>query len=212
MADAVDALRQVVQRGTAQGARAIGRPAAGKTGTTDENRAAWFVGFTPDIATAVGMYLPDAQGNAVPMQGAGLGSGVTGGSYPVDVWTAYMRRAVEGTPYTDFPPRAGIGRSDGDREEPEPPAEPTQPEQTEEWPAEESPSPIEPTEPVETWSPTDVPPPPPTEVPLDDAGQGGNENGGDDPGADTPEGDQTRRGDGDDADDASSPVAAPAGT
>lgn len=185
VADTVDAMRQVVERGTAQKAQAIGRPAAGKTGTTDENRAVWFDGFTPDIATAVGMYLPDAKGNAVPMRGAGLGSGVTGGSYPVDVWTAYMRRAVEGTPYTDFPPRAGIGRSDGGQEEPSPSTEPTQPEQTEEWPPAESPTPSDTPTPVETWSPTDVPLPPVTEDPFA-PGDGGGDGQSSTPSTDAP--------------------------
>ncbi|WP_313566204.1 transglycosylase domain-containing protein [Mobilicoccus sp.] len=192
VADTVDAMRQVVERGTAQKAQAIGRPAAGKTGTTDENRAVWFDGFTPEIATAVGMYLPDAEGNAIPMRGAGLGSGVTGGSYPVDIWTAYMRVAVEGMPYSDFPPRAGIGRQDDGGEEPGSTAEPTQPEQTQEWVP--VPPPVDPT-PQETWSPTDVPPPLPTEEDtpgdLGDGfgdGDGGGDGVGDQPGGDQPQG------------------------
>lgn len=171
VADAVDAMEQVVKRGTAQKAQAIGRPAAGKTGTTDENRAVWFDGFTPDIATAVGMYLPDAEGNATPMRGAGLGSGVTGGSYPVDVWTSYMRRAVEGTQWQDFPQRAGIG--DGDQgvvDEAPAPA----PEQTDEWGGgQETPSPLESEpsqEPTVSWTPTDVVPAPqqPAPTPSDE--------------------------------------------
>ncbi|MDO5627383.1 MAG: transglycosylase domain-containing protein [Mobilicoccus sp.] len=152
-ADAVDAMRQVVLRGTAQRAQNINRPAAGKTGTTDENRAVWFDGFTPDIATAVGMYLPDEDGNAIPMRGAGLGRGVTGGSYPVDVWTAYMRVAVEGTEWQDFPERTGIG----DRQwRPAPRPEPT-PEPTREYTPEPEPTETETAEPEVTWEPTDVP-------------------------------------------------------
>lgn len=178
VADAVDAMEQVVKRGTATKAQAIGRPAAGKTGTTDENRAVWFDGFTPDIATAVAMYLPDEQGNAVPMRGAGLGSGVTGGSYPVDVWTSYMRRAVEGTPYQDFPERAGIGNSQGRDEWQEQPSEPA-PEETQQWVPSEPPTQTPSEAPVPTWTPTDVPPPPQTSAPQGDGDSGGQGNGGD---------------------------------
>ncbi|WP_141631284.1 transglycosylase domain-containing protein [Mobilicoccus pelagius] len=200
VADTVDAMRQVVLRGTAQKAQAIGRPAAGKTGTTDENRAVWFDGFTPDVATAVGMYLPDAQGNAVPMRGAGLGSGVTGGSYPVDVWTSYMRRAVEGTPYTDFPGRAGVGREDSPSEEETSAPEPSQPEQTEEWPS-PTPTPEE-TTPGETWSPTDVPGDPATsDDGFGDEPGDGSQGGQGDPGGDPDQGGQgdAPAGDGGDA-------------
>lgn len=161
-ADAVDAMQQVVQRGTAAGARELGRPAAGKTGTTDENRAVWFDGFTPQLATAVGMYLPDAQGNAQPLRGiAGLGE-VTGGTFPVRVWTAFMQTALEGLPVQDFPQRSGIG--DGDvsgwsdgGQQPAPSSEAPAPSDT--------PSDTPSTPPTPSWSPTDVPPTP-TDAPT----------------------------------------------
>ena len=56
MADATDAMTQVVKTGARRVAQALGRPAAGKTGTTTDNKAAWFDGFTPQLAAAVGIY------------------------------------------------------------------------------------------------------------------------------------------------------------
>ncbi|GMA41836.1 carboxypeptidase [Mobilicoccus caccae] len=211
-ADAVDAMRQVVTRGTAQRAQRIGRPAAGKTGTTDENRAVWFDGFTPDIVTAVGMYLPDAQGNATPMRGAGLGNGVTGGSYPVDVWTAYMREAVEGTEYKDFPERSGVGDGDVRRSEPQPPP---QPEQTRQWETPtETPEPTTSSEPTATWTPTDVPQGQPrteTATPGDGNGNGngnGNEGQQNSPDEQPGRGNDRRRGSDESPEDAQGDAAA----
>ncbi len=107
-ADAVDAMQEVLRSGTATGAR-FGRPAAGKTGTTSENRAVWFVGFTPQVSTAVAMYLPDENGNAVPMRNiAGL-SEITGASFPVKIWSAFMSTVHDGMAIVQFPERVGIG-------------------------------------------------------------------------------------------------------
>ena len=62
-ADATDALRAVTRYGgTGSGASAVGRPVAGKTGTSNESKSAWFVGYTPQVSISVGMYLPDANG------------------------------------------------------------------------------------------------------------------------------------------------------
>lgn len=73
-------MQGVVQLGTARGA-AIGRPVAGKTGTSDNHRDGWFVGFTPEAVTGVWVGNDD---NA-PM------AGVTGGSLPTAIWSAFMR-------------------------------------------------------------------------------------------------------------------------
>ena len=153
-ADAVEAMTRVVERGSATRAQALGRPAAGKTGTTTENRAVWFDGFTPQAATAVGMYLPDKDGNPQPLQGIGGRSELTGGSYPVSIWTAFMRDLLDGQERLDFPDRAGIGDGDVPQQAPAPTApEPTvsqTPEPTTSTPATQSP----------TWTPTDVAPTP----------------------------------------------------
>ena len=81
--DATDALTSsvVTERHRRTGAQALGRPAAGKTGTTTENKSVWFDGFTPQLATAVGIY-SDVNGKPKPMHNiAGFGE-LTGGTVP----------------------------------------------------------------------------------------------------------------------------------
>ena len=106
-------LRGVVEGGT--GTRAgIGRPAAGKTGTTQEWRDAWFAGFTPQLAAAVWMGHP--VGNRESMRGVG-GVNVTGGSFPAMMWGRFMAAAMAPLPVIDFaapdvakwPPPMAIG-------------------------------------------------------------------------------------------------------
>ncbi len=89
-----DMLQSVVTSGTGKGA-AIGRPVAGKTGTTDAYNDAWFVGYTPQLSTAVWMGHRDSVRS--------LGS-VTGGSYPASAWATFMRGALANAPVIDFPP------------------------------------------------------------------------------------------------------------
>lgn len=92
-----DMMKDVVTHGT--GVRAnIGRPAAGKTGTTDNNRDAWFVGFTPDISASV--WIGVDSGNA--------STGYTGGTMPAAIWRDFMRVAVKGMPARDFTRPRGI--------------------------------------------------------------------------------------------------------
>lgn len=85
-------LQRVVREGTGRGA-AIGRPVAGKTGTTQENRDAWFVGYVPQLTTAVWNGFLDNS----PMQNV-HGRQVTGGSFPASIFADTMRVALEGTP------------------------------------------------------------------------------------------------------------------
>src|SRR5581483_10096414 len=87
-----DMMRGVVESGTAREARKLGRPAAGKTGTTNESMDAWFVGFTPDLLVGVWVGF-DADHS--------LGS-YTGGRAAVPIWTAFMERALAGRPQRDF--------------------------------------------------------------------------------------------------------------
>jgi penicillin-binding protein 1A len=91
-------LRKVVDGGTGTKARLRDRVVAGKTGTSQEWRDAWFVGYTPELATAVWMGNPEEQDS---MRNVG-GIRVTGGSYPATVWGAYMAEAVKGTAPTRF--------------------------------------------------------------------------------------------------------------
>ncbi len=97
------ALARAVTNGTGRTATALGRPAAGKTGTTDDNRSAWFVGYTPQLATAVFMAKEDAEGMPVSMAGTGGLETVTGGSFPAAIWTLMMERALDGQPVAEFP-------------------------------------------------------------------------------------------------------------
>ena len=105
VADTVSyALQKVVQVGTGFAARGLGRPAAGKTGTTNDNMSAWFSGFTPDLATSVMLVKDGSNGQPVTLAGTGGMSKVTGGSFPTRIWTAYMRGALKGLPTSQFAP------------------------------------------------------------------------------------------------------------
>jgi membrane peptidoglycan carboxypeptidase len=105
IADATYAMQQVIKSGTGTYARNLDRPAAGKTGTTDKNYAAWFVGFTPQLSTAVAMYRQDPEGGEIPLKGfQGFSdSQMYGGSLPVRVWTDFMSMALDGKPVKDLP-------------------------------------------------------------------------------------------------------------
>jgi 1A family penicillin-binding protein len=87
-------LRGVVERGTGQGAKALGRPIAAKTGTTNDYSNAWFVGFTPHLATGVWV------GYDRPRS---LGREETGGRTAVPIWTSYMAKILGDSPREDFP-------------------------------------------------------------------------------------------------------------
>ncbi len=86
-----------------------GRPAAGKTGTAQNFEDAWFVGFTPQLATAVWMGHPEEK---VPMNNVQGVGGVTGGSFPARVWGGFMRRALEASPVVEFPDPVSDGSGD----------------------------------------------------------------------------------------------------
>lgn len=87
-----DVLQGVIARGTGTAAR-IGRPAAGKTGTTDSQRDVWFVGYVPQLSTAIWVGNDDY----TPM-----GSGATGGTYVAPVWRDFMQRALVDVPVEGF--------------------------------------------------------------------------------------------------------------
>jgi membrane peptidoglycan carboxypeptidase len=105
IADTVNfALQKVVTAGTGRAAKALGRPVAGKTGTTNDNKSALFAGYTPELATAV-MFVKDGpDGQPVTLSGTGGLQKVTGGSYPARIFTAYMKGALADKPVTKFAP------------------------------------------------------------------------------------------------------------
>ncbi len=105
----VSMLRGVVERGTGRRVRAVGRPVAGKTGTTNDSRDAWFVGFTPDLV--VGVYVGFDQPQT-------LGPRETGARAAAPIFTEFMRAALDGRPARPFhiPPGVRLVRvrlSDG---------------------------------------------------------------------------------------------------
>ena len=90
-------LQQVIERGTGQGA-AIGRPAAGKTGTTTNFADAWFCGYTPDLAAAVWVGYPGSQREMIVR-----GIRVAGGTFPAMIWSRFAAAALTGVPAHSFP-------------------------------------------------------------------------------------------------------------
>ncbi len=93
-----DILKGVITSGTGTAAD-IGRPAAGKTGTAQEWRDAWFVGYTPTLSTAVWIGDKTKPTSLFNIKGV---SRVTGGSIPAETWKAFMTEALAGVPPDDF--------------------------------------------------------------------------------------------------------------
>jgi len=122
-----DILQGVVNRGTGTAAALRDRPVAGKTGTTDLKTDAWFLGFTPQLATVVWMGATDG---AVPMSNVG-GITVFGGTYPARIWHEFMSSQLDGAPVMGFAPpgpvcdRPGGFVTDGGRNEAPPPPPPS---------------------------------------------------------------------------------------
>jgi penicillin-binding protein 1A len=139
-------LKMNVQSGTGTAAN-YGCPAAGKTGTTDEAKDAWFVGYTPKLSAAVWVGYPDER---IYMSSLYFGGPVDGGTFPAMIWSEYMGNA-KGKFCGDFPPpkepfvsvpftgkyaNSGGAAVDGDVYAPSPtfqtaPTEPTEPTTTE---------------------------------------------------------------------------------
>jgi len=92
-------LESVVREGTGMRALALGRPCAGKTGTTNDSRDAWFLGYTPDVLCAVWVGFDDARP---------LGSRETGAKAALPVWLRFMKEATKNRPAKGFPMPAGI--------------------------------------------------------------------------------------------------------
>ncbi|MDC0768467.1 transglycosylase domain-containing protein [Streptomyces sp. HD] len=140
-----DVLKTVVERGTGTNAQLTGREVAGKTGTTDGNRSAWFVGYTPQLSTAISMFrLDDNEKNQnrefLEMYGTGGQKKIHGASFPSLIWHDYMEQALKGKKPEPFPVPEPIGEIINDI--PTPTAAPT-PTETEESSPSPSPTPSE---------------------------------------------------------------------
>ena len=88
-------LEEVVQFGTGVHAKDLGRPSAGKTGTTNDYTDAWYIGFTPSLTAGVWVGFDDKQ--------ISLGKRETGARAALPLWLQFMKRALAGTPVEDFP-------------------------------------------------------------------------------------------------------------
>jgi membrane peptidoglycan carboxypeptidase len=106
MADLTYALKSVVNGGTGAAALSLGRPAAGKTGTSQSNASAWFAAYTPQLAASVALFRDSASES---LNGIGGLTSVTGGSFPARIWTAFMKGALKGEPVMTFPAPSNIG-------------------------------------------------------------------------------------------------------
>ncbi|SCD38434.1 Membrane carboxypeptidase (penicillin-binding protein), partial [Streptomyces sp. Termitarium-T10T-6] len=108
-------LRSVVEGGTGTAAQTVGRPAVGKTGTAEEDRAAWFAGYTPDLASVVAVMgqNPDT-GAQTPLYGALGLARVNGGGVPAETWAAYTEAALRSSPSTEFDLQTAPGSDEED--------------------------------------------------------------------------------------------------
>ncbi|MEV4881323.1 transglycosylase domain-containing protein [Streptomyces cyaneofuscatus] len=154
-------LRSVVEGGTGSAAQAAGRPAVGKTGTAEEDKAAWFAGYTPDLATVVAVMGQDPDsGTQTPLYGALGLNRVNGGGVPAETWAAYTEAALRSSPAQEFDLRTAPGS-----DEPQEPGEDgtdtiTGPDDTpDDSPSNTSPStPADPTIPSAPTTPASTPP------------------------------------------------------
>ncbi|MFD8974258.1 transglycosylase domain-containing protein [Streptomyces sp. NPDC059593] len=165
------AMQGVVQNGS--GFRAAGDyDAAGKTGTSENNRSAWFVGYTPELVTAVGLFGEDAKGKQVTLTNTINEGRANGGRTPAQIWGDYTTSALDGGSDARFDLETdGSGSYDQNPDPTRTTGEPTD-EPTEE-PTTESPDPTAPptstatTPPEPPREPTTTPPQPPTEDPTE---------------------------------------------
>ncbi|MGC0402099.1 membrane peptidoglycan carboxypeptidase [Streptomyces sp. SAI-126] len=123
-----DVLKTVVDDGTGTNAQLTGREVAGKTGTTDGNKSAWFVGYTPQLSTSITMFRLDDDETKknrtfLEMYGTGGQEKIHGASFPSEIWHDYMEQALKGQKAIDFPTPEPIGEVLN--EEPSPTPTPT---------------------------------------------------------------------------------------
>ncbi|MFJ9839043.1 transglycosylase domain-containing protein [Kitasatospora sp. NPDC101155] len=105
-----DVLVNVAKNGTGTKTNTLGRPVAGKTGTTDQNKSAWWVGYTPQLVTSVAMWREDPnKHDRLSLNGTGGKESIHGGDIPTDVFTRYMKAALANEKKMDFPNPQPVG-------------------------------------------------------------------------------------------------------
>jgi len=88
-------MQDVIKEGTGVAAQALGRPAAGKTGTTNQSRDNWFIGFTPQLVTGVWVGYDDYRS---------CGPTAVGATLALPIWLNFMQNALSGKPIEDWSP------------------------------------------------------------------------------------------------------------
>ncbi|MGW5634076.1 transglycosylase domain-containing protein [Streptomyces sp. NPDC003832] len=115
-------LQSVVESGTATAAQAAGRPVAGKTGTAEKDQAAWFAGYTPELATVVAVMGQDpVTAEHKSLYGVMGLPRINGGGAPTQIWAQYTKDALKGEPVSDF----DLEIQEGADVVQQPPSEPT---------------------------------------------------------------------------------------
>ncbi len=174
-ADATYAMTQVIEDGGGEeAALPDGRPVAGKTGTSNSAKSAWFVGFTPQLSTAVGLSRTDGEQLVIP----GV-QDVYGGTSSAKVWRTFMTKAMEGQEHESF--REPVWKGDELNYLPSPSASPED-EEEEFSESSDEPSIEQPEEPEESPDPSLSPPEMSPPNPGDDCGAFGEDCEPDDPG------------------------------
>ncbi|MFE2279609.1 transglycosylase domain-containing protein [Streptomyces sp. NPDC059454] len=180
-----DVLKTVVEEGTGTNAQLPDREVAGKTGTTDGNKSAWFVGYTPQLSTAISMFrYPDDESiknrQFLEMYGTGDQESIHGASFPSEIWADFMKKAMKGKPVKEFPTPEPIGEIVNDTPTQSPTPTPTESEEEEE---KETSAPPSPTQTETTPTPTDTATCRPFDFNCEDEEEtGGTDNGGTDNG------------------------------
>ncbi|WP_367125297.1 transglycosylase domain-containing protein [Streptomyces phytohabitans] len=159
-------LESVVKGGTAVAAQSAGRPAAGKTGTAEEDRAAWFAGYTPELATVISVMGQNPEGGHEPLYGAAGLPRINGGGFPAEIWGAYTADALKGEPVEEFDLETGsddpgpptVPPDSGGQTGDTPPGDPTTEPPNTPSDTPEEPSPPEETPPTEEPSGPGIPP------------------------------------------------------
>ncbi|WTJ96665.1 penicillin-binding protein [Streptomyces sp. NBC_01537] len=116
-----DVLENVIQNGTATKAKSLGLTAAGKTGTTDSNKSAWFVGYTPKLATSIAMFRENPKdAKLLSMNGTAGVESIHGGDIPTAIWTEYMQSVFNSGDEESFPEATKIGKVQNESGAPSP--------------------------------------------------------------------------------------------